>query len=216
MENQIQPGAAAAPEPLASEPATSEPAAPPAKRPRGRPRKQPGDPKGPYTQRPIGPSKLAKEPLAPEEMSNEPEGQRDALGRFAPGHKPLSSGLTRVQARTKRMLEDLTPYAVQRLGELIKSPDEQVALGASKFVIERVTPAPPRANVAVAVNVNGPAGHMTALRAMAEKRAALEGPPPAAPDVTVSVVTDDEVAHISTGPEHDEREIIDVEAVEVE
>lgn len=146
--------------------------------------------------------------------------ERNPDGTIKKGQVLNAGGLTAGQARIKNMLEGATVPMIARLLELAQSQDEHIALGAVRAWLDKVA-VTPKTNVAVAVQVKAGEGHMTALRAIAERRAAagLDAhalPVPAAPEVNVSFATEDGVTHISTGPGHDEPEVIDVEAVEVE
>lgn len=103
---------------------------------------------------------------------------RAADGRWLPGGpSPNAGGLTRSQQRVMRMLEDMTPAAAKRLGELIASPDEAIALGAVKEWLHRVAPPPPKHQpVAVSVALGGgldAAAHLAVLRAKVEARRAV-------------------------------------------
>lgn len=97
---------------------------------------------------------------------------RSGDGKWLPGKSPNAGGLTRAQQRVVRMLEDMTPKAAKRLGELIDSPDEAIALGAVKEWLNRVAPPPksaPAVNVAV---VNAGSAHLAALMSKAQSRMA--------------------------------------------
>ena len=61
---------------------------------------------------------------------------RDAHGRVTSG-RLNPSGLDRKKARMLRQLEDLTPRAIARLGRLVESDNETVALGAVREVLDR-------------------------------------------------------------------------------
>lgn len=64
--------------------------------------------------------------------------ERDAQGRIKKGSGALNpSGLDRRKARMLRQLEDLTPRAIARLGRLVESENETVALGAVREVLDR-------------------------------------------------------------------------------
>lgn len=98
---------------------------------------------------------------------------RTADGKWLPGGSPNAGGLTRAQQRVMRMLEDMTPKAAKRLGELIDSQDEAIALGAVKEWLSRMAPPPPKQappSVNVALLNGGP--HLAALLAKAQARAA--------------------------------------------
>ena len=64
--------------------------------------------------------------------------ERDDKGRIKKGSGALNpSGLDRRKARMLRQLEDLTPRAIARLGRLVESENEAVALGAVREVLDR-------------------------------------------------------------------------------
>jgi len=63
--------------------------------------------------------------------------KRNAKGQLLPGEKLNGSGLERYKARMKNQLDQLTPRAIARLGQLIDSDSDQVALGAVKEVLDR-------------------------------------------------------------------------------
>jgi hypothetical protein len=98
---------------------------------------------------------------------------RSGTGQWLPGKSPNAGGLTRAQQRVARMLEDMTPKAAKRLGELIESRDEAIALGAVKEWLSRMAPPPPKS--APAVNVAllaGNGAHLAALLSKAQTRIA--------------------------------------------
>lgn len=98
---------------------------------------------------------------------------RSGNGKWLPGQSPNAGGLTRAQQRVMRLLEDMTPAAAKRLGELINSPDEAIALGAVKELLGRVAPPPPKSAPAINVAVlNASGGHLAALLSKAEARLA--------------------------------------------
>jgi hypothetical protein len=61
---------------------------------------------------------------------------RDAHGRVT-GGRLNPSGFDRKKTRMLRQLEDLTPRAIARLGRLVESDNETVALGAVREVLDR-------------------------------------------------------------------------------
>lgn len=190
------------------------------KRKRGRPSKMPGGtaPVRPSPGRPSN-EELAAAWAAPKSSEGHVV-ERNADGTIKKGQVLNPGGLTTAQARIKNMLEGATVPLITRLLELAQSQDEQIALGAVRAWLDKVAVAPKTANVAVAVQVKSTEGHMSALRAMAERRATIEAlPAPAGHEVTVSVATADGVSHthVSTdGRPEVEHEVIDVEAEVVE
>lgn len=66
------------------------------------------------------------------------------------------------------MIEGLGQAAVERLGQLLQSDNETVALGAAKEVLARVAPIPKQAKIDVNVE-HGPNAHLAALISLARK-----------------------------------------------
>jgi hypothetical protein len=87
------------------------------------------------------------------------------------GQSGNPSGLTVLQARTRRMVEGLGPKAVLRLEKLMASENESVALGAAKEILARVAPAPKTGTLAVDVTHNA-SPHLSALVTLATLTAA--------------------------------------------
>jgi len=93
---------------------------------------------------------------------------RDAKGRLVKGSaSPNASGLDRKKAMMLRNLEDLTPRAIARLGRLVESDNETVALGASREVLDR-TLGKPKQSVSVDVTSTS-ALHLQALEELAAR-----------------------------------------------
>ena len=96
---------------------------------------------------------------------------RSTDGKWLPGQSPNAGGLTRAQQRVARMLEDMTPKAAKRLGELIESQDEAIALGAVREWLTRMAPPPPKSAPAVNVALlSGGGAHLAALVSKAQAR----------------------------------------------
>lgn len=95
--------------------------------------------------------------------------ERDAKGRIRKGSGALNpSGLDRRKARMLRQLEDLTPRAIARLGRLVESDNETVALGAVREVLDRNLG---KAKATVQVDVTQThVLHLQALEEIAERK----------------------------------------------
>ena len=95
--------------------------------------------------------------------------ERDAQGRIKKGSGALNpSGLDRRKARMLRQLEDLTPRAIARLGRLVESDNETVALGAVREVLDRNLG---KAKATVQVDVTQThVLHLQALEEIAERK----------------------------------------------
>lgn len=98
---------------------------------------------------------------------------------------PNPGGLTVRQMRTRRMIEGLGQAAVERLGLLLQSDNETVALGAAKEVLARVAPIPKQAKIDVNVE-HGPNAHLAALISLSKRVAHNETPAPML-DITPSL-----------------------------
>ncbi len=95
--------------------------------------------------------------------------ERDDKGRIKKGSGALNpSGLDRRKARMLRQLEDLTPRAIARLGRLVESENEAVALGAVREVLDRNLG---KAKATVQVDVTQThVLHLQALEEIAERK----------------------------------------------
>ena len=94
--------------------------------------------------------------------------ERDARGRLKKGSVLNRTGLDPKTARMMRDLQALTPRAIARLGRLIESENEQVALGAIKEALDR-NMGRPKASVDVKVEASLSELHLEALRALTAK-----------------------------------------------
>ena len=90
---------------------------------------------------------------------------------------PNPGGLTVRQMRTRRIIEGLGQNAAQRLGQLLQSDNESIALGAAKEILARVAPIPKQAKLDVSVE-HGPNAHLAALISLARKSAQPSETPP--------------------------------------
>jgi len=102
----------------------------------------------------------------PHEEQRKPK--RNAKGQLLPGEKLNGSGLERYKARMKNQLDQLTPRAIARLGKLIDSDSEQVALGACREVLDRNL-GKPKASLDVKVEASLSAMHLQALEELANR-----------------------------------------------
>ncbi len=95
--------------------------------------------------------------------------ERDAQGRIKKGSGALNpSGLDRRKARMLRQLEDLTPRAIARLGRLVESENEAVAMSAVREVLDRNLG---KAKATVQVDVTQThVLHLQALEEIAERK----------------------------------------------
>jgi len=93
--------------------------------------------------------------------------ERDERGRIKPGKSLNPSGMDRKKAMMLRNLEDLTPRAIAKLGRLINSDNDAVALSASREVLDR-TLGKSKQSVTVDVTSSG-ALHLAALEELAQR-----------------------------------------------
>jgi hypothetical protein len=93
--------------------------------------------------------------------------ERDERGRIKPGKSLNPSGMDRKKAMMLRNLEALTPRAIAKLGRLVESDNETVALAASKEVLDR-TLGKAKQSVTVDVTSSG-ALHLQALQELADR-----------------------------------------------
>jgi hypothetical protein len=84
------------------------------------------------------------------------------------GQSGNPAGVDARQARMRRMLGDLTPRAINRLGALLDSEDEAVALAAVKEVLDRAW-GRPRQQAQLEVRVEGHVAHHQVLTLLAEQ-----------------------------------------------
>jgi formate dehydrogenase maturation protein FdhE len=96
---------------------------------------------------------------------------RDKNGRVKRGSRAINPAGGDVRlARLKNQLDQLTPRAIARLGQLIESDSEQVALGAVKEVLDRNL-GKPKASLDVKVEASLSALHLQALEELAARQA---------------------------------------------
>jgi hypothetical protein len=100
-------------------------------------------------------------------MEDERTIERDEKGRLRKGSVLNPHAIHPRLARMKKQLEGLTPFAVARLGSLLRSENEAVALGAVKEVLDRNFG---KAKQQVSVDVQHThVAHLEALRELAER-----------------------------------------------
>ena len=123
-------------------------------------------------------------------MENREAVKRDAKGRLVAGSKALNpSGLDRQKQRMLNQLNQLTPRAIARLGQLIDDPSSQVALGAVKEVLDRNL-GKPKASLDLKVEASLSALHLQALEELANRAHAaraermIDVTPSAKPELT--------------------------------
>ncbi len=113
---------------------------------------------------------------------------RDDLGRWVPGTTGNAGGRPKPPDGLRTRLAQLSPHAVERLGELLDSDDERVRLEAARTILDRHLGRPP---IQADISVHRAFGndHITALLETARRRA-LE-------PITLD---DDQVEILSTTP----------------
>ena len=98
--------------------------------------------------------------------------ERDERGRIKPGKSLNPSGMDRKKAMMLRNLEGLTPRAISRLGKLVESDNESVALASAKEILDR-TLGKAKQSVSVDVTSSG-ALHLQALQVLADRAKQVE------------------------------------------
>ena len=95
---------------------------------------------------------------------------RDDLGRWVPGTSGNAGGRPKPPDGLRARLAELSPRAVERLGELLDSGDERVRLEAVKAILDRHLGRPA---IQADLTVRGGASvdHLQALIATARRRA---------------------------------------------
>jgi hypothetical protein len=112
---------------------------------------------------------------------------RDDLGRFVPGTSGNPGGRPKPPDGLRTRLAELSPLAVERLGELLDSDDERVRLEAAKAILDRHL-GRPAIQADISLHRAEADGHVAALLEVARLRA-LE--PIMLEDVEVEVTTTD-------------------------
>lgn len=108
---------------------------------------------------------------------NQSQYQRPYQVKFVKGQSGNPGAKTAAQQRLAKMLYGLTPKAIKTLDELLDCPEQAVRLGAAREVLARSVPVPKQslAQIAAAAAGGAAAGHLTALREIAERRIAAPG-----------------------------------------
>ncbi len=95
---------------------------------------------------------------------------RDDLGRWVAGSSGNAGGRPRPPDGLRARLAQLSPRAVERLGELLDSGDERVRLEAAKVILDRHLGRPAiQADISLHSGVGD--GHLAALIKTARRRA---------------------------------------------
>ena len=97
--------------------------------------------------------------------------ERDARGHWLPGRSANPGGRPGVPEVIKATLRELSPRAVERLGELLDSDDERIRLEAAKAILDRHL-GRPAIQADFTVRGGTSAEHLQALLEVARKRRA--------------------------------------------
>ena len=95
---------------------------------------------------------------------------RNELGRFLPGTSGNAGGRPKPPDGLRTRMAELSPRAIERIGELLDSDDERVRLEAAKTILDRHLGRPPiQADISLRRGVDDP--HIAALLEVARRRA---------------------------------------------
>ena len=97
--------------------------------------------------------------------------ERDDRGHWLPGRSANPGGRPGVPDVIKATLRELSPRAVERLGELLDSDDERIQLEAAKAILDRHL-GRPAIQADLTLRGDAPAAHLQALIELARKRRA--------------------------------------------
>ena len=97
--------------------------------------------------------------------------ERDERGHWLPGRSANPGGSPGVPDVIKATLRELSPRAVERLGELLDSADERIQLEAAKAILDRHL-GRPAIQADLTVRGGTSAEHLQALLEVARKRRA--------------------------------------------
>ena len=95
--------------------------------------------------------------------------ERDERGHWLPGRSANPGGRPGVPDVIKATLRELSPRAVERLGELLDSDDERIRLEAAKAILDRHL-GRPAIQADLTVRGGTSAEHLQALLEVARKR----------------------------------------------
>lgn len=94
---------------------------------------------------------------------------RNELGQFMPGTSGNAGGRPKPPDGLRTRLAELSPRAIERLGELLDSDDERVRLEAARTILDRHLGRPP---IQADINLRrGDDQHIAALLETARRRA---------------------------------------------
>ena len=95
---------------------------------------------------------------------------RNELGRFLPGTSGNAGGRPKPPDGLRTRMAELSPRAIERLGELLDSDDERVRLEAAKTILDRHLGRPA---IQADISLHRGAGdqHLAALLEVARRRA---------------------------------------------
>ena len=97
--------------------------------------------------------------------------ERDERGHWLPGRSANPGGRPGIPDVIKATLRELSPRAVERLGELLDSDDERIQLEAAKAILDRHL-GRPAIQADLTVRGGTSAEHLQALLEVARKRRA--------------------------------------------
>ena len=97
--------------------------------------------------------------------------ERDDRGHWLPGRSANPGGRPGVPEVIKATLRELSPRAVERLGELLDSEDERIQLEAAKAILDRHL-GRPAIQADLTLRGGASAEHLQALIEVARKRRA--------------------------------------------
>ena len=108
---------------------------------------------------------------APKKIEEALSWNANERGHWLPGRSANPGGRPGVPEVIKATLRELSPRAVERLGELLDSDDERIRLEAAKAILDRHL-GRPAIQADLTLRGDAPAAHLQALIEMARKRRA--------------------------------------------